>query len=171
MTGFARTEGQIDGLSWAWELRSVNGKSFDLRLRLPPGWEAIEATCKTAIGDVLKRGSISGTLSVTEQARPPVLKLNEAVLAQVVALIRSLDGVIDTAPPRVDGLLGIRGVIEVAEAEITEEQRSVLQFSGSTSNTAARHAGSRTALAKQAAQPIAEPARPVVHPPANDPMR
>jgi Protein of unknown function (DUF3106) len=54
---------------------------------------------------------------------------------------------------------------------LTEEQRSVLQFSGSTSNTAARHAGSRTALAKQAAQPIAEPARPVVHPPANDPMR
>ena len=127
MTGFARIEGQIDGLSWAWELRSVNGKSFDLRLRLPPGWEAIEATCKTAIGDVLKRGSISGTLSVTEQARPPVLKLNEAVLAQVVALIRSLDGVIDTAPPRVDGLLGIRGVIEVAETEITEEQRSARQ--------------------------------------------
>ena len=127
MTGFARTEGQIDGLSWAWELRSVNGKSFDLRLRLPPGWEAFEGAYKTAIADVLKRGSISGTLSVTEQARPPVLKLNETVLAQLVSLIRSLEGVIDAAPPRVDGLLGIRGVVEVAETEVTEEQRAARQ--------------------------------------------
>ena len=123
MTGFARTEGQTDGLSWVWELRSVNGKAFDLRLRLPPGWEAFEGPCKTAIADSLKRGSISGTLSVTEQARPPVLKLNEAVLTQLVTLIRSLEGVIEAAPPTVDGLLGVRGVIEVVESEITEEQR------------------------------------------------
>lgn len=127
MTGFARTEGHTDGLGWVWELRSVNGKSFDLRLRLPPGWEVLESACKTAIADLLKRGSITGTLTVTEQARPPVLKLNEAVVAQLVTLIRSLEGVIDAAPPTVDGLLGIRGVIEVAEAEITEDQRAARQ--------------------------------------------
>jgi uncharacterized protein (TIGR00255 family) len=153
MTGFARTEGQVDGLSWVWELRSVNGKSFDLRLRLPPGWDALEGVCKTAAADALKRGSISGTLSVTEQARPPVLKLNEAVLGQLVSLIRSLEGVIDAAPPRVDGLLGVRGVIEVAETEVTEEQRAARQtavqagfFSALQALAASRRAeGERTA--------------------------
>jgi uncharacterized protein (TIGR00255 family) len=158
MTGFARTEGQTDGLSWVWELRSVNGKSFDLRLRLPPGWEAFEGSCKTAIAEILKRGSISGTLSVTEQARPPVLKLNEAVLAQLVALIRSLEGVIDAAPPTVDGLLGVRGVVEVAETDITDEQRAARQADVQIGFTAALQAlassrkaeGERTATVLQA---------------------
>ena len=35
MTGFARTEGEEAGLAWAWEVKSVNGKGLDLRLRLP----------------------------------------------------------------------------------------------------------------------------------------
>jgi uncharacterized protein (TIGR00255 family) len=127
MTGFARTEGQTEGLAWAWELRSVNGKSLDLRLRLPPGWEALEGVCKSEIGELLKRGSVSGTLSVTEQARPPILKLNQAVVAQVVTLMRSLEGVIDATPPTIDGLLSIRGVIEVAEDVISPEQRELRQ--------------------------------------------
>lgn len=158
MTGFARAEGQIDGLSWAWELRSVNGKSFDLRLRLPPGWDSLEAPCKSAIADLLKRGSISGTLSVTEQARPPVLKLNEAVLAQLATLVRSLEGVIDAAPPTVDGLLGVRGVIEIVESEISEAQRESRQaavqagFATALQALAAsrRSEGERTAAALQA---------------------
>ncbi len=127
MTGFARTEGQTEGLAWAWELRSVNGKSLDLRLRLPPGWEALEGVCKSEIGELLKRGSVSGTLSVTEQARPPILKLNQAVVEQVVTLMRSLEGVIDATPPTIDGLLSIRGVIEVAEDVISPEQRELRQ--------------------------------------------
>src|ERR1700761_5001830 len=115
MTGFARVEGQIDGFAWVWELKSVNGKALDLRFRLPTGYDALEAPCKTLLGDRLKRGSINATLSISEAARAAQLKINETTLAQVVELLRSLEGVIDAAPPRLDGLLAIRGVMELVE--------------------------------------------------------
>ena len=60
MTGFARSEGEVAGISWVWELKSVNGRSLDLRLRLPPGYDAMEAPLRAALGGRLRRGSISG---------------------------------------------------------------------------------------------------------------
>ena len=115
MTGFARMEGRIDGLAWVWELRSVNGKSLDLRFRLPTGFDALEAPLKTRLGEALKRGSISATLTIAEETKAANLRVNEAVLAQVIELMRGLESRIDAAPPRLDGLLAIRGVIEVSE--------------------------------------------------------
>ena len=119
MTGFARVEGQIDGFAWSWELRSVNGKALDLRLRLPPGFDAVESPLKARLAEAAKRGSINGTLTITEQSKPPSVKINEAVLAQVIELMRGLEGRIDAAPPRLDGVLGIRGVIEMADEELS----------------------------------------------------
>ena len=52
MTGFARTEGIEGGLAWAWELRSVNGRGIDLKLRLPPGFEAMEPALREEAGRV-----------------------------------------------------------------------------------------------------------------------
>ena len=153
MTGFARTEGQIDGFGWVWELRSVNSKSFDLRLRLPPGWDSLEAVCRTEIAEILKRGSISGTLTVTEPARPATMKVNEAVLSQLVTLIQSLEGVIESTPPTLDGILALRGVIEITESEITPEQREFRQ--------AAVRAGFVAALDALAASRLAEGDRTV----------
>lgn len=126
MTGFARTEGRIDGLAWTWELRSVNGKSLDLRFRLPAGYDSLEAVLKTRLGEALKRGSINATLSVAEDSKPTKLRVNETVLAQVIALMRGLEGQIDAAPPRLDGLLGIRGVIEYAEEAPDDERRAMI---------------------------------------------
>jgi uncharacterized protein (TIGR00255 family) len=123
MTGFARVEGQIDGFAWAWELRSVNGKALDLRFRLPPGYEALEAPWKTLLADKAKRGSINAVLSISEQSKPASLRINETVLAQVIELIRGLEGRIDAAPPRLDGVLGIRGVMELAEEGVGPEER------------------------------------------------
>ena len=74
MTGFARTEGSTDGLAWIWELRSVNGRGLDLRLRLPSGWDLLEPALREAAGQVLRRGNVSATLSVkreTEGALAP----------------------------------------------------------------------------------------------------
>ena len=115
MTGFARVEGQIDGFAWVWELKSVNGKALDLRFRFPAGYDALEAPCKALLGDRIKRGSINIVLTITEAARAAQLQINEIVLGQVIVLLKSLEGAIDAAPPRLDGLLGMRGVMELVD--------------------------------------------------------
>ena len=69
MTGFARAEGAADGLTWVWELRSVNGRGLDLRFRLPPGWDALEPPLREAAGKALKRGNVTANLSVKREKR------------------------------------------------------------------------------------------------------
>ena len=123
MTGFARVEDQIDGFGWVWELRSVNGKAFDLRFRLPPGYDGLEALLKLRLAERVKRGSINATLSISGESKPAVLRINETVLGQVLELMRGLEGRLDAAPPRLDGVLGIRGVIELAEETVTPDER------------------------------------------------
>src|SRR5258708_17962606 len=104
MTGFARAEGEADGVSWAWELKSVNSRSLDLRLRLPPGFDPLEAQLRASLARRCRRGNIAGTLSITRLV-PPAIRINRAVLAQIVALLGELARDIDAAPPRLDGLL------------------------------------------------------------------
>src|SRR5947207_968685 len=120
MTGFARAEGEADGISWVWELKSVNSRSLDLRLRLAPGFDALEAQLRAALARRARRGNISATLSVNRLV-PPAVRVNREVLAQVVALLGELSGEltgkIEAAPPRLDGLIGLRGVIETVEDE------------------------------------------------------
>lgn len=116
MTGFARAEGEADGISWVWELKSVNSRSLDLRLRLPPGFDPLEARLRAGLARRCRRGNVAATLSITRLV-PPAIRINRAVLAQIVGLLGELAGDIDAAPPRLDGLLALRGVIEPAEDE------------------------------------------------------
>jgi uncharacterized protein (TIGR00255 family) len=114
MTGFARAEGEAAGISWVWELKSVNGKSLDLRLRLPPGYDALEAPLRAALGGRLRRGNISAALTVNRLS-PPTIRINREMLARILALLGELAGEVEAAPPRLDGLIGLRGVIETVE--------------------------------------------------------
>jgi uncharacterized protein (TIGR00255 family) len=124
MTGFARAEGEEEGLSWAWEVKSVNGKGLDLRLRLPPGWDQLEPALRSSVSARLKRGNVSVNLNIEKRAAAAGLRINRDVLAQVLALVKELGHEIEAAAPRLDGLLAIRGVIESAEEEqVTPEQR------------------------------------------------
>ena len=128
MTGFARVEGEAAGISWAWELKSVNGRSLDLRLRLPPGYDGLEAPLRAAFGNRLRRGTISANLTVSRVA-PPTIRINREMLARVVALIVELAQEVEAAPPRLDGLIGLRGIIETVEDEpddIVESRRAML---------------------------------------------
>ena len=71
MTGFAREGGALaDGTAFAWELRSVNGRGLDLRLRLPSGQDALEPLLREAAGRRLKRGNVSANLSLKREERP-----------------------------------------------------------------------------------------------------
>jgi uncharacterized protein (TIGR00255 family) len=123
MTGFARGHGVCGAYGWTWELKSVNAKGLDLRLRLPPGWESVEASVRTTSAQVLARGTIHGTLSVDRHGIAPVVRINEAVLAAVLDTINNVARRLDAAEPRLDGILSLKGVMEVIEPDEREEDR------------------------------------------------
>jgi len=134
MTGFARTEGDGLGISWVWEIKSVNGKSLDLRLRLAQGFDALEPQLRALLAQRFRRGNFSASLAVTRTA-PAVLRVNREALAQLVALMNELAGKIEAAPPRLDGLLALRGVVESVEEEsdtILDERRQAVLNSWAT---------------------------------------
>ena len=91
MTGFARTDGEADGISWAWELKSVNSRSLDLRLRLPLGFDGLEPALRASLARLCRRGNVSASLSVNRTV-PPTIRINREMLAQVIALARDCGG-------------------------------------------------------------------------------
>jgi uncharacterized protein (TIGR00255 family) len=123
MTGFARGHGVAGSYAWAWELKSVNAKGFDLKLRLPPGWDAIEVPVRNRAAEKLARGSVFASLTVDREGVAPVARVNEPVLAAVLATLKGLSGKVDAAPPTLDGILALKGVIEVSDAEENEDER------------------------------------------------
>jgi uncharacterized protein (TIGR00255 family) len=122
MTGFARSQGASGPYAFEWELKSVNAKGFDLRMRLPPGWDEIEALAKKRAGEVLSRGTVYANLNMKRTNAASAVRVNEDVLASVVRVASMLAGKIDAVAPSVDGLLSIKGVIELVEPESDEAE-------------------------------------------------
>ena len=120
MTGFARSDGAIGPISWHWEVRSVNGRGLDVRLRLPPGYEALEVRIREAVAKRIVRGNLTVNLNVKRSEGETRIKLNESALRQVLAALDSLKTKLETAPPRPEALLGIKGVLELVEPEESE---------------------------------------------------
>jgi len=123
MTGFARGHGVSGAYSWAWELKSVNAKGLDLRLRLPAGWDAVEGPVRSHAAQVLTRGNVYGTLTAERKGIAPIVRVNEPVLNAVLATVKGLAGRVQAAEPRLDGLLSLKGVIEVLDEDESEEDR------------------------------------------------
>jgi uncharacterized protein (TIGR00255 family) len=118
MTGFARVEAASGDRQWVWELRSVNGRGLDIRCRLPNGYDALDSLVRAAVGQRCRRGNISVTLTESRQQRPRLV-VNREALDQVLAAIGELrkDATLAAAPPRLDGLLGLPGVMERVDEE------------------------------------------------------
>jgi uncharacterized protein (TIGR00255 family) len=127
MTGFARGHGVSGAYGWSWELKSVNAKGLDLRLRLPPGWDAVEGPVRASAAQVLARGTVYGTLAVERKGIAPVVRVNEPVLNAVLATIKGLAGRLEAAEPRLDGILALKGVIEVLDEDEREEDRRAVE--------------------------------------------
>lgn len=127
MTGFARQEGADEVLGWSWEIKSVNGKSLDLRCRLPAGYEALEVPLRAAASQRFARGNFQVNLTINAADRPVALRVNQALLDQLVALAGTLQDKAGVEPPRLDGLLALRGVVEAAEEEEAEEVKAARQ--------------------------------------------
>jgi uncharacterized protein (TIGR00255 family) len=123
MTGFARGHGVSGSYAWVWEIKSVNGKGLDLRLRLPPGWDAIEVPARTQAAEKLARGSLQANLTLERTGIVPVVRINTAVLEAVLTAVRQLARRVEASPPSLDGLLALKGVIEVGDAEESEEEK------------------------------------------------
>jgi uncharacterized protein (TIGR00255 family) len=117
MTGFGRTEGLEGGLTWTWELRSVNGRGLDLKLRLPPGFEALEPALREEAGRVLRRGNVTANLAAKRDDRTRMVA-DTAVLDDLLRLALDLAARIPGAPvPRAEALLALPGVLRPATAE------------------------------------------------------
>jgi uncharacterized protein (TIGR00255 family) len=116
MTGFARAQGEVAGIAWAWELRSVNGRGLDVKLRLPGGLDAVEPALRETAGKALKRGNVSGTLTIKREAvtgmtADPVAL--ERIKELAIALADEIPGAL---PPRAELLLALPGVMRPANA-------------------------------------------------------
>ncbi len=124
MTGFARAEGHEGDFLWRWEIKSVNARGLDIRCRVPQGFEALELVARTAVAEHFQRGSFNVALVVVNPPGEVKLALNREMLAQVLNIAKEIEAETNAAPPRLDGLLGIRGVVESIEQDEDEEDRA-----------------------------------------------
>ncbi|MBH0239706.1 YicC/YloC family endoribonuclease [Methylobrevis albus] len=112
MTGFARHDGHVGPWRFAWELRSVNGRGLDLRLRLPPGAEAIEAQARAKLQGGLARGSVNCTLTLERDGAASGYAINQTLLDLLVETAKRYEGEKHLRRASIDGLLAVRGVVE-----------------------------------------------------------
>ncbi|MAZ82637.1 MAG: YicC family protein [Hoeflea sp.] len=124
MTGFARSEASWNGARFVWEIRSVNGKGLDVRMRLPQGFEALEVPARKAVSDAFARGNMQVTLQAGEGAQAVQAVVNEDALEAVIGLVGKLGDRLDAQKPTLDGILNIRGILELREPELEADERA-----------------------------------------------
>ena len=120
MTGFAEAHGARGSLRWRWEIKSVNGRGLELRLRTPPGFDGIEAVARTLAGERFRRGNLQANLVMDAQEGVRGLKIDPAALAAAVKIAQEIAEETGLAPARVDGLLALKGVIVQDETQVLE---------------------------------------------------
>jgi uncharacterized protein (TIGR00255 family) len=127
MTGFARAHGVSGAYVWSWELKSVNAKGLDIRFRLPAGWDAVEVAARQRAAEKLSRGTVYCNLTAERKGVAPTVKINEPVLNAVIASLHHLTGKIDAGAPTLDGILSLKGVMEVSEENEHEDERQTAE--------------------------------------------
>lgn len=126
MTGFARAVAGQDGTVIAWEVKSVNGKGLEARLRLPPGFDRLEQPARQAVQKRFSRGNIQATLSVTRVGLQQQPVVNEAFLKDLAGLAKRLEQQFGVSPATAGELLSLRGVLDQPETVESEEALVVL---------------------------------------------
>lgn len=124
MTGFARESGYSSPYHWAWEVKSVNAKGLDLRLRLPAGFDLIEPEVRARIAAKLARGACHASLSVQRETMAAEVRINHALLGQLATALAETAARHNLAPASMDALLAMRGIVEINEAAENENQRA-----------------------------------------------
>jgi uncharacterized protein (TIGR00255 family) len=121
MTGFAESTGSHQGLRWRWEAKSVNSRSLDLRLRIPPGFDGLEPPVRRLAGERFLRGALQISLSVEAPETARGLTVDAVALASAVRIAREVAAETGLAPARIDGLLALKGVLVADEPSLPED--------------------------------------------------
>ncbi len=127
MTGFARSEGEHAGQRWIWEVKSVNGRGLDLKLRLPQGFDTLEPALRAAANAKFKRGSLQASLNLArDAAAAAALKIDFALVERLLQAGETFGDRV--GKPSWDGLLSVRGVLAAEDGvEQSEEERAALE--------------------------------------------
>ena len=128
MTGFARAQGHDEGCTWAWEIKSVNGKGLEMRCRLPQGFDNLEQAARKRVGERFHRGNFQMTLSLERAEAEGRYRVNRDVLDHILSILPDIrERIPEAETPRLDGLLALRGVIETVKEEDTAAAREALE--------------------------------------------
>jgi len=127
MTGYARAQGGVPGISFSVEIKSVNARGLDIRMRMTPGYDALEAEVRRRIGKALARGSITVNLNVEREGEGGRVVVNHEALDAVLGALREIGDQIDARKPSLDGILGLKGVLEQHDAPLDAESEEKLQ--------------------------------------------
>jgi len=115
MTGFAREAGIVGPFQWAWEIKTVNGRGLEVRVRTPPGFDGIGEEARGQVLKALTRGQGQLTLALTRAATAPKVRINREVLQALLDALATVEVPGNVEPASIDGLLAVRGVVEVDE--------------------------------------------------------
>ena len=124
MTGFARRDGSLGQVTWHWELRSVNGRGLDVRLRIPSGMDALEQKARKEINARLTRGNVSANLLVQRPSGDVEVRLDENNLAQVLAAAERVREKTGAKTVGAEAILAIKGVLEIVEKEEDDKTKA-----------------------------------------------
>ena len=115
MTGFAREAGVTGPHQWAWEIKSVNGRGLDVRLRTPQGFEQQGEEARRLVAAALSRGQCQLTLTLAKSAGDPVARINTPLLESLLATLATIERPASVGPATLDGLLSVRGIVDMDE--------------------------------------------------------
>ena len=126
MTAFARAEGAHETWQWVWEIKSVNGRGLEQRYRLPPGFDALEPSLRKIVKEKLSRGTVNVSLNLSSDQPALGYRVNEVALETMVEAIEKIRKRMECTPPSPEGVLALRGVLEVDEPLQDEDARAKL---------------------------------------------
>lgn len=141
MTGFSRAGGEketgVGTMRWVWEMRSLNNRGLDLKLRMPSWLDFLEADLRALVPSRINRGSVSIALQLTSEGAEPAPRIDEAALQAVLSAVETIRQRTECAPPTADGLLSLRGVLVTEERVLDEAETKALGLDLTTTFQAA----------------------------------
>jgi uncharacterized protein (TIGR00255 family) len=127
MTGFGRAEGALAAWTWAAEARSVNGRNLEVRFRGPPGFDSLERAAREGAQGRFQRGQVTVGVQAKRSETGAAVRINMEQLERYLEAARPLVEAGRAAPPAMDGLLSLRGVIEADDGEADPEAMAALE--------------------------------------------
>jgi uncharacterized protein (TIGR00255 family) len=126
MTGYGRASGALPGVSFTVELKSVNGRGLDMRMRLSSGFDGLEGEIRRIVGRAVTRGSLTVTLNVDREGEGGRVVVNHQALEAILDGFKWLETRVEAGRPTLDGIMALRGVLEQHETLLSAEEEEAL---------------------------------------------